>query len=184
MMRMEMNDRIIRPVERVASCEASRGPSTFPLRSLAHSIDDDDCRIDDSPRAVLVPYSAAAVSEFPSTTSRSRPGSSSAMRAGPINADTSKNGPSAADSQQAEKQTSRRFASRRIPTITGPPPHCPDDRQTGASPRRIIPIREIFFQNGGVASVTAVMHDGAMVEIATIGDEGLVGIDAFLGSAT
>jgi len=46
------------------------------------------------------------------------------------------------------------------------------------------PIREILFPNGGVASVTAVMRDGAMVEIATIGDEGLVGINAFLGSAT
>ena len=45
------------------------------------------------------------------------------------------------------------------------------------------PIREIFFPNGGVASVTAVMRDGAMVEIATIGDEGLVGINAFFGTA-
>jgi len=45
------------------------------------------------------------------------------------------------------------------------------------------PIREVFFPNGGVASVTAVMRNGAMVEIATIGDEGLVGINAFFGSA-
>ena len=44
------------------------------------------------------------------------------------------------------------------------------------------PIREVFFPNGGVASVTAVMRDGAMVEIATIGDEGLVGINAFFGT--
>ncbi len=45
------------------------------------------------------------------------------------------------------------------------------------------PIREIYFPNGGVASVTAVMRNGAMVEIATIGDEGLVGMNAFFGSA-
>jgi CRP-like cAMP-binding protein len=45
------------------------------------------------------------------------------------------------------------------------------------------PIREVFFPNGGVASVTTVMRDGAMVEIATIGDEGLVGINAFFGPA-
>jgi CRP-like cAMP-binding protein len=44
------------------------------------------------------------------------------------------------------------------------------------------PIREVFFMNGGVASVTTVMRDGAMVEIATIGDEGIVGINAFFGS--
>ena len=44
------------------------------------------------------------------------------------------------------------------------------------------PIREVFFPNGGVASVTTVMRDGAMVEIATIGDEGLVGMDAFFGA--
>jgi CRP-like cAMP-binding protein len=45
------------------------------------------------------------------------------------------------------------------------------------------PILEVFFPNGGVASVTAVMRDGAMVEIATIGDEGMVGMNAFFGSA-
>src|SRR6187200_2737936 len=44
------------------------------------------------------------------------------------------------------------------------------------------PVREVFFPNGGVASVTAVMKNGAMVEIATIGDEGLVGIEVLLGN--
>jgi hypothetical protein len=44
------------------------------------------------------------------------------------------------------------------------------------------PVHEVFFPNGGVASVTAVMKDGAMVEIATVGDEGLVGISALFGS--
>ena len=45
------------------------------------------------------------------------------------------------------------------------------------------PVREVFFLNGGVASMTTVMNDGAMVEIATVGDEGLVGINAFFGGA-
>ena len=44
-------------------------------------------------------------------------------------------------------------------------------------------IRDVFFPNGGVASVTTVMRDGSMVEIATIGDEGIVGINAFFGPA-
>jgi hypothetical protein len=43
------------------------------------------------------------------------------------------------------------------------------------------PIRHIVFPNGGVASVTTVMKDGTMVENATVGDEGLIGMDAFLG---
>jgi CRP-like cAMP-binding protein len=47
--------------------------------------------------------------------------------------------------------------------------------------RRNEPVHEVFFPNGGVASITTVMQDGAMVEIATVGDEGLVGIGAFFG---
>jgi CRP-like cAMP-binding protein len=43
------------------------------------------------------------------------------------------------------------------------------------------PVRKVFFLNGGVASLTAAMKDGAMVEIATVGDEGLVGMNAFFG---
>ena len=43
------------------------------------------------------------------------------------------------------------------------------------------PVREIFFPNGGVASMTTVMQDGSMVEIATVGDEGFVGISALFG---
>src|SRR4051812_22337888 len=44
------------------------------------------------------------------------------------------------------------------------------------------PIREIYFLNGGVASMTTVMKDGSMVEIATVGDEGLVGMNAYFGA--
>jgi CRP-like cAMP-binding protein len=43
------------------------------------------------------------------------------------------------------------------------------------------PLSEVFFPNGGVVSVTAVMANGAMVEIATVGDEGLLGIDVLFG---
>jgi CRP-like cAMP-binding protein len=55
-------------------------------------------------------------------------------------------------------------------------------------PRQVLhplnePVREVYFLNGGVASMTTVMQDGSMVEIATVGDEGLVGITAFFGGA-
>jgi CRP-like cAMP-binding protein len=46
------------------------------------------------------------------------------------------------------------------------------------------PVREVYFPNGGVVSITSVMQDGSTVEIATVGDEGLLGIDAFFGPAT
>jgi CRP-like cAMP-binding protein len=42
-------------------------------------------------------------------------------------------------------------------------------------------IRYVFFPNGGVCSVTAMMKDGTAVEVATVGDEGMLGISAFLG---
>jgi CRP-like cAMP-binding protein len=45
-------------------------------------------------------------------------------------------------------------------------------------------INEIVFPEGGVVSVTTMMRDGSAVEVATIGAEGLVGINAFLGGAT
>lgn len=45
------------------------------------------------------------------------------------------------------------------------------------------PINYVYFPNGGVASVTAVLSDGTMVETATVGDEGMVGIEAFFGKA-
>jgi len=43
------------------------------------------------------------------------------------------------------------------------------------------PIRNVYFLNGGVASITTVLSDGTTVEAATVGDEGLLGIEAFLG---
>jgi len=42
-------------------------------------------------------------------------------------------------------------------------------------------INHVFFPNSGVVSLTSVMHNGAMVETATIGSEGMVGMEVFLG---
>lgn len=43
------------------------------------------------------------------------------------------------------------------------------------------PIGTIYFPNGGVVSITTSMRDGRMVELGTVGCEGMVGITAFLG---
>lgn len=47
--------------------------------------------------------------------------------------------------------------------------------------KRGAPIRYVYFPNGGVCSVTAMMTNGMAVEVATVGDEGLIGIAAFFG---
>lgn len=43
------------------------------------------------------------------------------------------------------------------------------------------PLESVYFLNGGVASMTTIFPNGAMVEVASIGNEGMVGIEAFLG---
>jgi CRP-like cAMP-binding protein len=43
-------------------------------------------------------------------------------------------------------------------------------------------IRWIYFPQGGVVSVVTVMHDGRMVEAATVGNEGFVDVGAALGA--
>src|SRR5688500_6358778 len=43
-------------------------------------------------------------------------------------------------------------------------------------------VEFVYFPNGGVASVTAVLSDGQMVETATVGVEGMVGIEVFFGN--
>src|SRR5882762_5155048 len=45
------------------------------------------------------------------------------------------------------------------------------------------PLRAVYFLNGGVASITTILLDGTTVEAATVGDEGMLGIEAFLGVA-
>jgi CRP-like cAMP-binding protein len=42
-------------------------------------------------------------------------------------------------------------------------------------------IDTVYFPGGGVCSITNVMSDGRMVEVATIGNEGVVGVTAMLG---
>ena len=42
-------------------------------------------------------------------------------------------------------------------------------------------IDTVYFPAGGVCSITNVMSDGRMVEVATIGNEGMVGVTVFLG---
>src|SRR5688572_7813087 len=41
------------------------------------------------------------------------------------------------------------------------------------------PIEFVYFLNGGVGSMTTVLRGGTMVEAATVGDEGVLGIEAF-----
>src|SRR4029453_7624652 len=42
-------------------------------------------------------------------------------------------------------------------------------------------IKDVYFPNSGVVSVTNQMRDGALVEVATVGREGMLGIGVFLG---
>jgi CRP-like cAMP-binding protein len=41
------------------------------------------------------------------------------------------------------------------------------------------PIQHVYFLNGGVASIATVFANGSMVEVALVGDQGMVGIEAF-----
>ena len=42
-------------------------------------------------------------------------------------------------------------------------------------------VDHVYFPNGGVFSVTNRMRDGALVEVATVGREGMLGIGVFMG---
>ena len=44
------------------------------------------------------------------------------------------------------------------------------------------PISEVYFPGRSVCSITNAMNDGSVVEVATVGREGLVGISAVLGA--
>jgi CRP-like cAMP-binding protein len=43
------------------------------------------------------------------------------------------------------------------------------------------PLEYVYFPNGGVFSIISELPDGRMVEAATVGAEGMLGIEAFLG---
>jgi CRP-like cAMP-binding protein len=45
------------------------------------------------------------------------------------------------------------------------------------------PIRDVYFPGGGFCSMLTVLEDGRMVEIATVGREGMVGVSAVLDGA-
>jgi hypothetical protein len=45
-------------------------------------------------------------------------------------------------------------------------------------------IKDVYFPNGGVLSVTIKMRDGPLVEVATVGREGMLGIGVFFGDPT
>jgi CRP-like cAMP-binding protein len=45
------------------------------------------------------------------------------------------------------------------------------------------PIRDVYFPGGGFCSMLTVLEDGKMVEIATVGREGMVGVSAILDGA-
>jgi len=92
------------------------------------------------------------------------------------------------------------IAKRRLPTTNRPPPtnHLlaalpPDDYRRLAPTLDIIPLKlkeflhksgeriaDVYFPGGGFASVVTVLKDGGMVEVATIGREGLLGVSAVL----
>jgi CRP-like cAMP-binding protein len=42
-------------------------------------------------------------------------------------------------------------------------------------------LNEVFFTGRGICSITSAMEDGAMVEVAMVGSEGFVGVNAALG---
>jgi len=41
------------------------------------------------------------------------------------------------------------------------------------------PVRFVYFPSGGIVSMATLLPDGSMLEAATIGDEGMVGVEAF-----
>ena len=98
------------------------------------------------------------------------------------------------------------MVKRRLPTANRPPPSGNSNRLSAALPaadyRRILPsltvvplklkdmlhrpgepIRDVYFPGGGFCSMVTVLQDGSMVEIATIGREGMVGVSAVLDGA-
>jgi CRP-like cAMP-binding protein len=46
------------------------------------------------------------------------------------------------------------------------------------------PIKDVYFPNGGVFSVTNEMRNGPLVEVAAVGREGMLGIGVFFGDRT
>ncbi|MGC2404145.1 MAG: Crp/Fnr family transcriptional regulator [Acidobacteriaceae bacterium] len=47
-----------------------------------------------------------------------------------------------------------------------------------------LPIRHVYFPVDGVVSMLAELEEGLMVEVATVGNEGMIGLPLFLGTNT
>ena len=93
------------------------------------------------------------------------------------------------------------MAKRLLPATTNRPPPAnnllaalpPNDYQRIASALDVVPlklkeflhkagepIKHVYFPGGGFASLVTVLEDGSMVEVATIGREGLLGVSVVL----
>jgi CRP-like cAMP-binding protein len=63
----------------------------------------------------------------------------------------------------------------------------PDLKTVSVAPKQFLyktgePLQDVYFPNGGVFSITTVLPDGTTVEAATVGIEGMLGIEAFFGN--
>jgi CRP-like cAMP-binding protein len=67
--------------------------------------------------------------------------------------------------------------NRLRPLLTTVPVHVKQVLQKNGEP-----LHAVYFLNGGVASITTALSDGTMVEAATVGDEGMLGVEAFLSA--
>src|SRR5437660_11460935 len=65
--------------------------------------------------------------------------------------------------------------SRILPSLTVVPLKLKDILHTPGEP-----IRHVYFPGGGFCSIVTVLEDGSMVEVATIGNEGMVGTSIML----
>jgi CRP-like cAMP-binding protein len=65
--------------------------------------------------------------------------------------------------------------SRILPSLTVVPLELKDILHRPAEP-----IRDVYFPGGGFCSMVTVLEDGSMVEIATVGREGMIGVSATL----
>jgi CRP-like cAMP-binding protein len=97
----------------------------------------------------------------------------------------------------------QRAQAPRLTAVRPPPPGRPTNHLLAALPakdfRRLLPylktvpirlkqvlykpgepLRAVYFLNGGAASIVTALSDGTMVEAATVGSEGMLGIEAFL----
>lgn len=86
--------------------------------------------------------------------------------------------------QLAERPKNRLLASLPVPEFNRLRPHL---ITIPIHARQILHVKgkaleAVYFPNGGVASITTLMLDGRLVEVATVGDEGMVGIEAFCGA--